>query len=69
MDSRNWISSRESAPTAEDADAQGCVVVWHAYNGVMVAQWRQVAESVYFTHWMRPPGPPEGRRETRTDEN
>lgn len=58
-----WISAAEEMPTEADADAQGCVLVWHALNGAMVTGWHQVARNRYMTHWMRTPAGPDARGE------
>ena len=53
-----WIDARERLPARADADAWGCVIAWHVYNGTMVTGWHQVERNRYFTHWMPAPGPP-----------
>lgn len=56
-----WIDKTERMPEAEDADAQGCVLVWDKNNGAMVAGYRNPLglgrSSV--THWARLPERPE----------
>lgn len=54
-----WISVEERMPEKGDGDAHGCVLVWHAYQGVMVTGWHNVPNNRYHTHWMPPPGAPE----------
>ncbi|NLV59169.1 MAG: hypothetical protein GXY67_10410 [Clostridiales bacterium] len=54
-----WIHRDERLPTAEDADAYGCVLVWHTFNGHMITGWHQLPSNRYFTHWMPTPCPPE----------
>lgn len=54
-----WIPSAERKPTERDADVYGCVLVYHAYQGVMVTGWFQVGENSLITHWARTPEPPE----------
>ena len=53
-----WISAAERLPTKEDADAQGCVIAWHRYNGVMVTGWHQFGRNQFYTHWAPPLPPP-----------
>ena len=60
-----WIDKAERLPTAEDADAEGVVLVWHRYQGTMLAGWFRVAESRMFTHWQHTPGPPPGHEALR----
>lgn len=62
-----WISKDDRVPTEADADAQGCVLVWHLYNGVMITGWHRLPESLFFTHWMPPPAPPENAAELRRE--
>ena len=54
-----WIRLQDHPPTAQDADVQGCVVVWHVYNGAMIMAWQLVAQHGTVTHWMPTPQPPE----------
>ena len=35
-----WIPKSVRMPTAEDADAQGCVLIWDTNNGVMLTGYR-----------------------------
>ena len=59
-----WISKAERMPTAEDADAQGCVLVWDTNNGVMITG----IHNPYgigrgpVTHWATPPEGPTIKR-------
>jgi hypothetical protein len=52
----------ERRPTAQDADAWGCVMVWHIYNGTQMLGWDNplMGTSKLITHWMSPPAAPEG---------
>ena len=55
-----WIDKCDRMPEAADGDDQGCVLVWHRYQGVMVMNVRNVQNfGAYITHWMRMPEPPE----------
>ena len=54
-----WISKAERPPAAEDADAQGCVLVWHQYNHVMVMIWQHALENRFVLAWMHVPPMPE----------
>jgi hypothetical protein len=56
-----WISTAERMPGEHDGDPQGCVLVWHEYQGVMVTGWHNVPKNQFFSHWMKPPGPAEGK--------
>ena len=54
-----WVPIAGHKPTPEDADEQGCVLVWHRYQGVMMLNVRNVQNfGAYITHWMRSPAPP-----------
>lgn len=46
-------------PTAEDADKEGCIVAWHAYQGAVITGWRRVAENRFISHWTHTPPAPE----------
>lgn len=53
-----WIDTRKRQPTEDDADAQGCVLVWDVNNGARTAGYRQVRPGSTLSHWRRlPPGP------------
>lgn len=60
--SMTWIPMAERRPTAQDADAWGCVMVWHIYNGTQMLGWDNplMGTSKLITHWMSPPAAPEG---------
>lgn len=55
-----WIPISERRPTAQDADAWGCVLVWHVYNGTQMLGWDNpmLGTSKLITHWMSPPDAP-----------
>lgn len=48
----DWIDRDERLPTEEDADVQGCVIVWHVYNGIMVMGWFNVPHNRFVSHWL-----------------
>jgi hypothetical protein len=47
-------------PTAADADAYGCVLIWDRLNGVKITGWQNVQElgRENVTHWARIPAGP-----------
>lgn len=55
-----WVKREEGLPTEKDADAYGCVMAWHKYNGVMVTGWRRVVENEFIVAWAHTPMGPEG---------
>ena len=59
--SLSFISRSDVYPgPAQDANATGCVLAWHRYNGCMVTGWHQFGRNRFLTHWQKTPGPPEG---------
>jgi hypothetical protein len=46
-----WISKRDRLPERGDADIQGCVLAWHIYNGMMVAEYHECIRSDFISHW------------------
>lgn len=62
MSKMTWIPLTKRRPTAQDADAWGCVMVWHIYNGTHMLGWDNpmLGTSKLMTHWMSPPDAPEG---------
>lgn len=65
MTNNGWIDAQERRPTEQDADFAGCVLVWHAFNGVMVTGWHQFEYNRFLTHWQPPPEPPPNYKELR----
>lgn len=60
-----WMDAAAKPPGEADADEFGCVVVWHLYNGCMVAGWKQARDNPFMTHWQPCPSPPAHFRELR----
>ena len=58
-----WIPKSVRMPTAEDADAQGCVLIWDTNNGVMLTGYRNPysVDRAPVTHWATPPQGPNRR--------
>ena len=54
----DWIRPEERAPTERDVDAQGCVLVWHKYNGCMLMNWHLAWNNPYVLAWMHTPEKP-----------
>ena len=52
MQVNDWTPIDERLPTEADADAQGCVIAWHVFQGLLITGWRYVAENRFFSHWM-----------------
>ena len=50
-----WIDKNTRQPTARSADAHGRVLVWHAYNGMMVFTPRDARKNRFVTHWTPTP--------------
>lgn len=65
MSRNEWTSVLDKLPTREDGDAQGCVLVWHIYQGVMLTGYHQMRANRFYTHWQPVPLPPEEPRELR----
>ena len=63
--SEAWGRVAEREPTKEDADAAGCLLFWHAYNGTMLTGYFQYRNNRYLTHWRKMPEPPENWREEK----
>lgn len=54
----DWIPREERLPTEQDADLQGCVIVWHAFNGAMITGWHRMADNRFMSHWTHTPPEP-----------
>ena len=48
----DWVKPSERTPTALDADVQGCIIVWHKYNGCMLMNWHLAWNNPYVLAWM-----------------
>jgi hypothetical protein len=57
-----WVRISARPPREEDADHDGCVLIWHRRTGPQFCGWKQVAETEYVKYWCamptRPPGEP-----------
>lgn len=53
-----WIDVRTRKPTAQDADALGCVLARHVVDGVTVIGWNQIPGCASYTHFARLPDHP-----------
>ncbi len=64
----NFIDTLEHPPKQEEADANGCVLAWHKYNGWMITNYTNVVRDVqdggerYFQFWTPMPERPAGAR-------
>lgn len=56
----SWVRIGERRPTREDADEEGCVIVWHRRTGAQFCRWDMVEETTYQKWWITPPARPEG---------
>lgn len=56
----DWIEVRTRKPTAQDADALGCVLARHAVDGVTVIGWHQIPDNTSYTHFAKLPPAPDG---------
>ncbi len=55
----HWIPTAQRMPAEADADAYGCVLVWHRYNGAMVLHVHNVENfGAFITDWMPTPAAP-----------
>ena len=55
----DWVPVEERLPTAQDADAARCVMVWHVYQGAMLMGWHLVKDNRFVSHWTTTPPAPE----------
>lgn len=63
-----WVKLSERKPTKADADIQGCVLLWHEMNGVLLMDYRFCESSKFITDWQRVPQPPEGMHQATEEE-
>lgn len=58
MGQDGWIPLSERRPTAEDGDAQKCVLVWHELSGCLLTGFHNIRDNEFITHWMPLPKRP-----------
>lgn len=65
---KDFIDVLDRLPKREDADANGCVLAWHKYNGWMITNYTNVMRDVqsggecYFQFWIPMPERPDRTR-------
>lgn len=55
---------KERIPREDECGPNGRIIVWHRYNGAMVANTHQLAENQFMEWWMPYPETPEGAEQT-----
>lgn len=61
----DWIKISERLPTREDADEEGCVMIWHRRTGAQFCGWKDVKASENIRYWCRLPDRPQGEPSPR----
>ena len=59
MEDSKWKRA-DDTPKDDDCGPNGRIIVWHRYNGVMIANVHQLQENHFMDWWMPYPDPPEG---------
>lgn len=67
MANSGWKKADEP-PKPEDCGPNGRIIVWHRYNGAMIANVQQLAENHFMGWWMPYPEAPEGAKEIIEEE-
>lgn len=60
-----WVPIADRKPTKEDADEEGCVMVWHRRTGAQFCRWQDVKASENERYWTRLPERPKGEPSPR----
>ena len=59
MANSEWRSAKQK-PRPEECGPNGRIIVWHKYNGAMIANVYQLNDNRFVDWWMPYPDPPEG---------
>ena len=68
MANSEWIHVRERMPREDECGPNRRIIVWHRYNGAMIANTHQLAENQFMEWWIPYPKAPEGMEHTMMDE-
>ncbi len=60
MEKHEWVKAAERRPTKKDCGPNGRIVVWHDYNGAMIANANQLDDNRFMRWWMPYPEAPKG---------
>ena len=60
MASSEWINAQERMPRVDECGPNHRIIVWHRYNGAMIADTYQLTENHFMEWWMPYPKPPKG---------
>lgn len=58
---------KERKPREDECGPNGRIIVWHRYNGAMVANTHQLADNQFMEWWMPYPEAPEGAKLTELE--
>ena len=61
----SWVRIAERKPREEDADEEGCVMIWHRRTGAQFCAWDMLEESENVRYWCRLPPRPDGEPSPR----
>ena len=53
-----WIDKADRLPSAEDGDAQNCVLIQYDEDGIVVSGWHRFQRDRFCRAWQRTPPPP-----------
>lgn len=60
MASEEWTDKTIRMPREDEHGPNGRIIVWHRYNGAMIANTYQLSENHFMRWWLPYPKPPKG---------
>lgn len=60
MKEYEWFRTSERKPRTDECGPNGRIIVWHDFNGAMVANVHQLDDNRFMRWWMPYPVAPEG---------
>lgn len=68
MKEYEWFRTADRRPTEAECGPNGRIIVWHDYNGAMVANTHQLDDNRFMRWWMPYPVAPKGADPVKLDE-
>lgn len=67
MKKYEWFRTAERKPTEAERGPNGRIIVWHDFNGAMIANVHQLDDNRFMQWWMPYPEAPEGADPLKLD--
>ena len=64
-----WTHKNKRMPREDERGPNGRIIVWHQFNGAMIANVFQLHENHFMQWWLPYPKPPEGAEKLLSELN